>query len=412
MTFINPNYPKSKSILSCSQNINLIVHGQGVFIFKNESNECSFTIYNKDKSSGLRVHFTLDAVRVHELPSDKLLIDETNTHGLTDKKGAYYWFSIDSQNQQLYAGIGEARMDNIIYEYYFDQTESVKSFLESLVTIYIPDECLFLKPLRLLRDPITSNIPLLVKSTNKLTMDDIATNESLPESNLSLMGQKLYSCVSGEKFVLDPDFVEAIEYNIRTPGCWCYDKLIEKSTEFDPKKPNLLETYLRITLGQNNGESPGIPYVMEIWPSNHYSPIHNHGGANAIIRVLNGTINVNLYSFLCEDEEGIEPFNNIDFDKDDITWISPTLNQVHQLRNIDQDNTCITIQCYMYDTEDKDHYDYFDYIGDKGKKYQFEPDSDMDFVKFQELIFKQWNNRPKKDSMLKSIIDLVKKMIL
>jgi len=411
MTFINPNYPKSKAILLNEQNINLIVHGQGVFIFKNESNECSFTIYNKDKSNGLRVHFTLDAVRVKELLNESELIDETNNHGLVDKKGAYYWFSLDSQNQQLFAGIGESRIDNIIYEYYFDQTESVKLFLESLVTIDISKDSLSLTSLRLLRDPITSSIPLLVKSTNELTMDDIAKNDYLPESNLSLMSQKLYNCVSGKKFILEPDFIEAIEYNIRTPGCWCYNKLLEKSTEFDPKKPNLLETYLRITLGQNNGESPGIPYVMEIWPPNHYSPIHNHGGANAIIRVLNGTINVNLYSFLCEDEEGIEPFNNVDFIKDNITWISPTLNQVHQLRNIDQENTCITVQCYMYDTEDKDHYDYFDYIGDKGKKYKFEPDSDMDFVKFKELMFEQWNNRPNKDSFIKFIINLINKRI-
>jgi hypothetical protein len=50
--------------------------------------------------------------------------------------------------------------------------------------------------------------------------------------------------------------------------------LEDKATEFgdDPH-----ETYLRITLGHSLGKSPGIPYVLEIWPTSNYSPIHNHG---------------------------------------------------------------------------------------------------------------------------------------
>ena len=82
--------------------------------------------------------------------------------------------------------------------------------------------------------------------------------------------------------------------------------LKEKSTEFNPSKPNIKETYLRITLGQNSGESPGIPYVLEIWPSEHYSPIHSHAATDAIIRVLHGEINVKLFPFLSKKD--IEPF--------------------------------------------------------------------------------------------------------
>ena len=103
---------------------------------------------------------------------------------------------------------------------------------------------------------------------------------------------------------------------------------------------------MRITLGRNSGESPGIPYVMEIWPSNHYSPIHSHADSNAVIRVLHGSIHVSLFPFLGEGTD-IEPFAEADFDKDEITWLSPQLNQIHQLRN-NTDDVCITIQCYMY----------------------------------------------------------------
>jgi hypothetical protein len=228
-------------------------------------------------------------------------------------------------------------------------------------------------------------------------MDDVASNTYLPHSSLSLVAQKLYNCVSGDKFILNtddfPDFSEAIEYSIITPGPWCNTRLKEKENEFG-KDPNPLETYLRITLGQNNGESPGIPYVMEIWPVRHYSPIHNHSGANAIIRVLHGSINVSLFPFLCDDTETIKPFAIKDFYKDDVTWLSPNFNQIHQLKNLDTNKeTCITIQCYLYDDNDKIHYDYFDYLGENNAKEQYEPDSDMDFVKFEELMKKEWNEK-------------------
>ena len=222
-------------------------------------------------------------------------------------------------------------------------------------------------------------------------MSDIAEYKYLPNAFLTQINQQLFNCISGKNFVLDddyfPDFSKAIQHSIVTKGCWCYKKLQEKSTEFNPDKPNINETYLRITLGRNSGESPGIPYVMEIWPSNNYSPIHSHADSNAVIRVLHGSINVTLFPFL----GAFEPFGNSDFDKDDITWLSPQLNQIHQLRN-NTDDVCITIQCYMYDANNEKHYDYFDYLDDNKKIVQYEPDSDMDFIEFKERMKKEWNN--------------------
>lgn len=34
----------------------------------------------------------------------------------------------------------------------------------------------------------------------------------------------------------------------------------------------------------------GIPFVLEIWPAGHNSPIHNHGNAYGIVRMLHGDI--------------------------------------------------------------------------------------------------------------------------
>ena len=395
MTFTSENHrqPKMLKLSKYVEVVNLIVHGQGVVIF-DASDCCCLTFFNNQNLPCLRVYFNEKNINVNMEPSNEPLIDQKNTKGIMKGvRGAYYWFSIDSQNQRLYAGIGEARQENIIYSYQFSQEnrENYKAFLESIVYVNAYE----LQITSILRDPITRQVPLLVKNTEELTMDDIASGTYVPKANLSLTSQKLYDCISGKNFVLNtPDFqnfTEAIEYSINTPGKWCYECLKQKATEFDKDKPNYDETYLRITLGENNGESPGIPYVMEIWPIGHYSPIHNHGNASAIIRVLNGTINVRLFPFLSGD--AIEPFAISDFKKDDITWISPSLNQVHQLKNLDTNTeTCITIQCYMYENENNLHYDYFDYLDSNGNKNQFEPNSDMDFIEFKNTIKNEWQH--------------------
>ena len=381
----------------------LPVHGQGVFVFDhvNKAMHCAFVLVNADQNNGLRVEFTDTGVSVCEAASLKPLVDPSNKTGLSSHAGAYYWFSLDAQNQRLYAGVGEARLETAIYVYKFpvgtrSTWETNKLFLESLTGVFHGPEIV---PIRVIKDPITSKIPLVVKHMEELTLDHIASASAMPIANLPPMCQKLYNCIAGKNFRLDtpdfPDFAQAIEYNIRTPGLWCNNKLQEKSREFNPDKPDLMETYLRITLGENNGESPGIPYVMEIWPVGHYSPIHNHAGASAIIRVLNGEINVSLYPFLCAEKDGVAPFGDAKFVKDDVAWITPTLNQTHKLLNKPTNSyTCITIQCYMYLEQDSRHYDYFDYLDAEGGKQQYEPDSDMDFVDFKARIKSEWEARP------------------
>jgi hypothetical protein len=386
--------PKMLIVNKNTYDVKLIVHGQGVIVF--DANDfCTLTFCNHNNQPLLRVNFTETSVNVNIEPNNQSLIDTNNRTGIMKNvSGIYYWFSIDSQNQRMYAGIGEVRLENIIYQYQFpeEDREKIKLFLEKLTIV----NTYKVKIRYLLRDPITKYIPLVVKNTDDLTMDDIALSKYMPKSNLSIVSQKLYDCISGKNFILNtpdfPDFSDAIEYSINTPGKWCYECLQNKATEFDKKNPNYKETYLRITLGENNGESPGIPYVMEIWPRGHYSPIHNHGGSSAIIRVLNGSINVSLFPFLSS--SNIEPFANMNFNKDDVTWISPTLNQVHQLTNLESNkDTCITIQCYMYEEEDYVHYDYFDYLDTDGNKQNFDPNSDMDFIEFKNLIRDEWDKK-------------------
>jgi hypothetical protein len=387
-TSIIHNHPRSLRISKPTNTITFLVCGQGVFLFQhtNVSEPCMFVLVDKDNAVQASVDFATDGIRIQR--GEEPLVDPTNTKGLVDISGASYWFSVDSHNRRFQAGIGEARTETCVYRYTFQDTKENKDWLESLACIRLYSTTT--RPLRVLRDPITRAVPLSVFPTDKLTMADIAAGTHMPVANLSTVNQKLHACISGKAFVLDDadfrEFSKAIEYSIATPGCWCYETLKAKSTEFGPI-PNTKETYLRITLNENNGESPGIPYVMEIWPAGNYSPIHNHGGANAVIRVLHGRIHVTLFSFL-----GGDTFGSADFGKGDVTWISPVLNQVHQLQNTGK-QTCVTIQCYMYDAEDSTHHDYFDYLDAAGKVQYFEPNSDMDFVKFKETIRAEWNTR-------------------
>ena len=371
--------------------LDLDVKGQGVILFiRTVLTNTKFVLSSKNRDNQLSVEFSESGVHV---VAGEPLTDPNNTKGLVPDMTAIYWFSLDSQNQILTAGIGEARMETVVYSYTFptEVHASNKAFLESLSSIEYDAGDGACVPLKILKDPITTTVPLILKDTAELTMEDVASGEVMPVANLPATSQKLYNCIAGPKFCLSADLYAAIEHSIATPGCWCYETLKKKAREFNKDKPNALETYLRITLGQNNGESPGIPYVMEIWPAGHFSPVHSHAGAEAVIRVLEGGIHVDLFPYLSKDAA---PFTGADFVKGDVMWISPTLNQIHKLSN-NGTATCVTIQCYMYDATDDKHYDYFDYLDADGKVQQYEPDSDMDYEAFKELMLEEWGARPR-----------------
>jgi predicted metal-dependent enzyme (double-stranded beta helix superfamily) len=384
--------PAALRVGRATPSIQLIIRGQGVVVF-DASGACTLTFCDASGTPALKLNFAEGHILGQMEPSGEPLADPRNSKGIVATPGAYYWVSLDAQNQRIYAGVGEPRIETAAYKYQFEpaQHATVKAWLEGIATVRIEGPAQFM---RLVRDPISRlPHPLKVVDMPDLTMDMLAAGLMKPNANLSATMRQLYDCIAGPKFQLNgpefPQFTQAIEHSIRTPGCWCYERLKAKATEFNKDKPDPSETYLRITLGENGGESPGIPYVMEIWPVGHYSPVHNHGGSSAIIRVLNGAIHVSLFPFLSS--ESILPFAKADFKVGDITWISPTLNQVHQLKNLETNkDTCITIQCYMYEHDDTKHYDYFDYLDGDAKIQQFEPDSDMDFVEFKKTMRKEW----------------------
>jgi hypothetical protein len=327
---------------------------------------------------------------------------EREAVGLDADPDCRYWFSIDSLKLRLRYGKGEMRLETCLasYELPHPSTSEPASWLTKVDFVHFDPPVAEATggsrlPARIdiWRDPVVVNAPLKILPDNQITMLDMAQGTATVVANLTVECQTLYANIAGERFGLDaPDFREfsqAIQLSIDSPDGWCNKQLIRKAGEFGER--DIYKTYLRITMGANQGESPGIPFVMEIWPHEHYSPIHNHGGANAMIRVLHGEICVSLYAMLSDDHK--TPFAQMSFVKDDVTWITPRLNQIHMLKN-EKPDACITIQCYMYPETDQTHYPYFDYIGKAGVISQFLPDSDMDFLQFRETMRKEWEARP------------------
>lgn len=244
--------------------------------------------------------------------------------------------------------------------------------------------------------PIYKDLPPIVKAHEDITLEDLDEGTAISIKELSPECQRLYENVAGANININPpdfpDFAQAIDYSINHG--FCKDRLQKKAEKEFKTGSNKVydanETYLRITLGSNVGDSPGIPYVMEIWPAGCYSPIHDHSQANAIIKALHGSLTTRWFGSLdrvqqqkdkmCE----AKPYDQAIVAKGDVTWLDSRQFQTHQLFNHNIDGTaCITIQCYMYDDRDNSHYENFDYVGDDNQIYPFVPNSDWDYGCFK-----------------------------
>ena len=248
--------------------------------------------------------------------------------------------------------------------------------------------------------PLTVNLPKFVLDSSKLTLFDLDKNNRMFSASLPSACQTLYGNVTGELVDLDwpwphggvnQRFSDAIRYSIKTPGKILFKKLEEKQNEFGPGKKT--ETYLRVTLGEYRGDSPGIPYVLEIWPSNHGSPIHNHGNAFCVIKVLFGGLTISVFNkHPVEQDKCLSKF---DVKKGDVTWISPNWYQTHKLWN-HTDDFCATVQCYQYGKDDELAWPYFDYLAHTTVIDEFIPNSDFTFTDLHDKLMVEYDSAPKK----------------
>ena len=122
-----------------------------------------------------------------------------------------------------------------------------------------------------------------------MTLFDIDQNKYMLSASLPGAAKELYENIKNIEldFPNDPicPLSDAIRYSLDTPGKHLYKILEKKRKEGDFSGSD--EVYIRVTCGPEQATGPGIPYVLEIWPKQCKSPIHNHGGACAVIKVIN-----------------------------------------------------------------------------------------------------------------------------
>ncbi len=165
----------------------------------------------------------------------------------------------------------------------------------------------------------------------------------------------------------------------------CYTPcMIKKKPPFGGDESKV---YLRVTLGLSHGQSPGIPYVLEIWPKGCRSPIHNHGNSYAVIKVLHGGLRIDVYNKNLQDQ-----LTHLDVCKGDVTWISPNWYQAHVLRN-DTADYCAAIQCYKYGKNDDISWPYFDFVDETKCIDEYLPDSDIDYGVMKKKVLTEYKQR-------------------
>jgi hypothetical protein len=239
--------------------------------------------------------------------------------------------------------------------------------------------------------PFVCNWPPHILDSSKVSLLELDRGKYTLSASLPPACQELYKNVSAEHVMLDfpqsqdgLNLSDAIRYSMTTEGMFLHRKLQEKKWEFGPEN----EVYLRVTLGPNRGCSPGVPYVLEIWPKGCGSPIHNHGNSYAVIKVLHGGLTMSIFNKHSDTRDAL-PVTTFDVSEGDVTWISPNWYQTHKLWNYTNDY-CATIQCYMFGSDDTVQWPYFDYIASTNAIDEFLPNSDVTFGEMREKVLAEY----------------------
>jgi hypothetical protein len=207
-------------------------------------------------------------------------------------------------------------------------------------------------------------------------------------------GKKIYDYIknhgNGQD---DKDLIDAINYSLDNEGCLLNTTLMKKMSKAKDKK----STYLRVPFGfdANDIGQPGQPLVLEIWPKGHYSPVHNHGNALAIIKLLSGTLKSEWYNPLSDNYyEKPEIIKSSYLYASNITWMTSCYYQTHKLINIRNDIAAVSIQAYSHvESQSEDDYlEYFNFILPPSPQLiKFYPNADFkNLTEFENTILNEY----------------------
>lgn len=114
---------------------------------------------------------------------------------------------------------------------------------------------------------MTTDFPPLVVPQDQITLKQIEEFSAMTFANLPKGCQKLYHNISGPNItVQSPDFPqlpEAIDQSCKGPNKLCWKILKQKEEEGEFHDP--LETYLRITVGDNLVSPRTTPTIYQIF---------------------------------------------------------------------------------------------------------------------------------------------------
>ncbi|BDA44750.1 hypothetical protein COCOBI_06-2280 [Coccomyxa sp. Obi] len=347
---------------------------------------------------------------LHTVPPSDMQTQAANTSGYQAERWLSYWVSFDPDACVLKYGIGHHMEETIMIAYSLPASMSClfrttpklvclhgytagpverRSIFEAKLCTLDGHEA---ATVEFARCPLITNPPPLVMDSSQLTLLDLGRRDYLPSSDLPPACQVLYQHLSQPCIDLDwsPDggscsLVDAIRHSLNTPGALLHTRCQEKAARCAPGVPPK-QSYLRVSVGVPSGCSPGIPYVLEIWPSGHFSPVHNHGNAFGIVRILHGSITARTFNkhLTCEG-----PLQEALLTKGDITWFSPNWYQTHQLENHTGD-FCCTVQGFQYADDDDLHWPYMQFKGPSGRLHNFLPVSDFDFCEMREALLAEY----------------------
>lgn len=256
------------------------------------------------------------------------------------------------------------------------------------------------------RNPFRCNWSPFVLNSSEANMFELDSGKYIFSSSLPPTCLELYSTVAAPNVDLDWSrpglgvqsrfpLSNAIRHSIEAKDGLLHLKLKEKANKYGSIK----KTFLCVTLGENHGNSMFGPYVLEIWPAKHGSPIHNHGSSFAVIKVVHGGLTIRVYNKHVDDVNNIgdnKVLQTIDVKKGDCTWISPNWFQTHELWN-HSDDYCATIQCYKYGENDVTHWPYFDYVASTNVIKEARGGVDYTFTEMQTMVIDEYEKYMKEE---------------
>lgn len=309
---------------------------------------------------------------------------------------SYIWISIEGHMEDekfnmsyfIKVGYGYVMQNNLLFSFVPSNPEAKKfvkeiEFIDIDRDVLISDYVSFICFTSFFRD----RNPALVVRAN---LHDLNRGFIVP-ANLPNEGQALYNTIKDVN--IEPEVIDAINYSLDNEGCELYNKLNSKSTF---SKKNTKSSYIRVSLNSKLFSSPGLPFVLEIWPKGHSSPIHNHGDSVAVIKVLKGSLLSKFYNPLPNMSYYEPELIREDYlHETNFTWMTPDFYQTHLLLNYRDDSATITFQSYSHLEDSDDSDEKFNYIVPESPELKyFYPKSDYLYDEnFENIILNEYRTK-------------------